>query len=203
MDGITERIGLFGGTFAPPHLGHVHAVRTMSKNIQLDKILIMPTAIPPHKIKVSVDTPEDRLEMCRAAFGDIKKVEISDFEIVKGGISYTFETLEHLTKAGREIYLLCGTDMFMTLGSWKRSERIFELAKIVCVPRYSADPVELEQKKLEYKKNFSADVTVIGADPFEISSTEIRDRIENGGNLADFLPEKVIEIIKREKLYTK
>lgn len=203
MNGIIERIGLFGGTFAPPHLGHVHAVRTMSRNIPLDKILIMPTSIPPHKTKVSVDTPQDRLEMCRAAFGDIPRVKISDFEIVKGGISYTYETLEHLTKDGREIYLLCGTDMFMTLGDWRRSERIFELAKIVCVPRFSADSDELERKKIEYKKKFSANMTVIGEDPFEISSTEIRERIENGGDLSKFLPEKVIEIIKRERLYTK
>lgn len=203
MDKIKEKIGLFGGTFSPPHLGHVHAVRTMFKNIPLDKIIVMPTAIPPHKVKISEDTPALRLEMCRAAFGDIPNVEVSDFEITKGGISYTYETLEYLSRSGREIHFLCGTDMFLTLGSWKRPEKIFEFAKIVCVSRYSADSDELERQKIEYKNTFSADVTIIEAEPFEISSTEVRKRIKNGEDLVNFLPEKVIEIIKRENLYGK
>ncbi len=203
MNSSTEKIGLFGGTFAPPHLGHVHAARTLSETISLDKILIMPTAIPPHKVRTSIDTPEDRLEMCRAAFGDIEGVEVSDYEITKGGISYTYETLEHLTSPGREIYLLCGTDMFMTLDKWRNSDIIFRLAKIVCVPRYSAGEDGIRQKAEEYKSRFSADVTVIGSDPFEISSTEIRERIENGRDLSELLPEEVIEIIEKRHLYTK
>ena len=199
----TERIGLFGGTFAPPHLGHVHAAQTMSDMMNLDRLLIMPPAIPPHKVKTSIDTPEDRLEMCRAAFSGISGVEVSDYEIAKGGVSYTYDTLEYLAHPRREIYLLCGTDMFMTLSKWKNSDRIFRLANIVCVPRYSDGEDEIRHKAKEYEAVFSANITVIGSDPFEISSTEIRERIENGGDLSDLLPKKVIEIIEKKHLYTK
>ncbi|MBE6541729.1 MAG: nicotinate (nicotinamide) nucleotide adenylyltransferase [Ruminococcaceae bacterium] len=199
----TERIGLFGGTFAPPHLGHVHAVRTMSEHLELDKILIMPASIPPHKIMLNVDAAETRYEMCRAAFCGIDKVEVSDFEIKKGGISYTYETLEYLCGENREIYFLCGTDMFLTIDKWKNSERIFELAKIVCVPRYFGGFEKITEKAEEYKNNFSADVIVIGEDPFEVSSTEIRDLVERGDDLSKYIPREVIKIINDEKLYRK
>ena len=127
----TERIGLFGGTFAPPHMGHVKAVKSLLRHVRLDKVLIMPTAIPPHKVKVKGDTPETRLEMCRAAFGGIEKAEISTYEIDKGGLSYSVDTLEHLTKEGRRIFMLCGGDMFKTaLDSTAKGENV-DFAKVV------------------------------------------------------------------------
>ena len=198
-----QRIALFGGTFAPPHLGHVHAVKTLSEHIDVDRIIIMPTFMPPHKVKVKGDTPELRLEMCRAAFGDIDKAYVSDYEIEKGGVSYTVHTLEHLTSEfeNADIFLLCGTDMFLTLNSWFRAERIFSLAKIVCIPRYSENIDFLNVKKQEYEDEFGAEISIIGSDPFEISSTEIRCLITEGGDLSEYLPSGVIEIIRREKLY--
>ena len=198
----TERIGLFGGTFAPPHLGHVLALKTMLRHVKLDKVLVMPTAIPPHKIKVKGDTPEQRLEMCRAAFGSIDKVEVSTYEIDKGGISYTVETLEHLSKDGRRIFMLCGGDMFKSLPRWYRAERIFELATIVCVPRCEGEYGELEVLASEYKEKNGAKIRLIGTNPFEISSTRIREMIVNGENLGNILPDGVAEIIKRENLYS-
>ncbi len=203
MKNKKQRIALFGGTFAPPHLGHVHAVKTLSEHIDVDRIIIMPTFMPPHKVKVKGDTPELRLEMCRAAFGDIDKAYVSDYEIEKGGVSYTVHTLEHLTSEfeNADIFLLCGTDMFLTLNSWFRAERIFSLAKIVCIPRYSENIDFLNVKKREYEDEFGAEISIIGSDPFEVSSTEIRCLITEGGDLSEYLPSGVIEIIRREKLY--
>lgn len=201
MGGTIETIALFGGTFAPPHLGHVHAVETVLRELNPDRVLIMPTAIPPHKVKVGGDTPEIRLEMCRAAFGQLDKTEVSSYEIDKGGVSYTVETLEHLRNAENKIYLLCGSDMFLTLDSWYRAERIFELASIVCMPRYDSDFERLSAKKRIYEEKFNADVCVIETDALELSSTEVREQIAGGEDLNGFLPEGVIEIIRREKLY--
>lgn len=203
MKNKKQRIALFGGTFAPPHLGHVHAVKTLSEHIDVDRIIIMPTFMPPHKVKVKGDTPELRLEMCRAAFGDIDKAYVSDYEIEKGGVSYTVHTLEHLTSEfeNADIFLLCGTDMFLTLNSWFRAERIFSLAKIVCIPRYSENIDFLNVKKQEYEDEFGAEISIIGSDPFEVSSTEIRRLITEGRDLSEYLPSGVIEIIRREKLY--
>ena len=102
-----EKIGLYGGTFGPPHLGHVYAAKTFLREVAPDRLLIMPAGIPPHKEKAAGDTPELRLAMCRAAFGDLPHTEISDYEIRKPGKSYTVETLEHLAAPGREITMLC------------------------------------------------------------------------------------------------
>lgn len=203
MKNKKQRIALFGGTFAPPHLGHVHAVKTLSEHIDVDRIIIMPTFMPPHKVKVKGDTPELRLEMCRAAFGSIDKAYVSDYEIERGGVSYTVHTLEHLTSEfeNADIFLLCGTDMFLTLNSWFRAERIFSLARIVCIPRYSENIDFLNVKKQEYEDEFGAEISIIGSDPFEVSSTEIRCLITEGEDLSEYLPSGVIEIIRREKLY--
>lgn len=197
----SETIALFGGTFAPPHLGHVHAAQTLLDKLDVDRLIIMPTAIPPHKSKVGGDTPETRLEMCRAAFGHLPKTEISSYEIEKGGVSYTVRTLEYLRTNENRVYLLCGSDMFLTLDTWFSAERIFELASIVCVPRYDRNYLALMEKKKLYEERYHADILVIGADPFVASSTEIRERIKSGGDLSNLLPEGVIEVIRRKKLY--
>ncbi len=203
MNGQRRKIALFGGTFAPPHLGHVHAVRTLLDCTEIEEVIVMPTFMPPHKIKVKGDTPELRLEMCESAFGGIRGVTVSDYEIERGGVSYTVHTLEHLTaELDAEIYLLCGSDMFLTLDKWFNAERIFELAHIVCIPRDSQRGDELRTKKAEYEEKFSADIELIGSDPFEVSSTEIRRMITDGEELTDVLPDGVIRIIERENLYS-
>lgn len=198
----TERIGLFGGTFAPPHCGHVRAVKMMLRHIRLDKVLIMPTAVPPHKVKAKGDTPEIRLEMCRAAFGDIEKVEVSTYEIDKGGLSYSVETLEYLSKPNRKIFMLTGGDMFKSLPKWFRADRIFELATIVCVPRVEGETVELKSLAADYTEEFGAKIRIIGTNPYEISSTVIREAVKKGEKLGDIIPFGVEKIIKREKLYS-
>lgn len=201
------KIGLFGGTFAPPHKGHVNALHAMLDTIELDKVLVMPNFMPPHKQKLSVDTPKERYDMCLAAFGGIDKVTVSDFEIKKGGLSYTVETLRSLreTYPDSEIYMLCGTDMFLTLDKWFQSEEIFRLANIVCVPRFCDDADDIARKKLEYEKTHDARIVLTETQPLVISSTDIRDCISRGGNeneLRRYLPDGVIDIIKKSRLYS-
>ena len=197
------KTGLFGGTFAPPHLGHIHAVETILQYAGLDKILVMPTAVPPHKAKAKGDTPELRLAMCRAAFEPLDGVTVSDFEIRKGGVSYTVQTLEHFaeTEPEREIHLICGTDMFLTLDKWFRAEDIFRLAKIICIPRDRTDLALLEEKRKVYEETHRASAVILDVEPIDMSSTEVRRRIESGEDLTGFLPDAVSQIIEREKLY--
>ncbi len=204
MNSTTKiKTGLFGGTFAPPHLGHVHAVETILRHTDLDEVLVMPTAVPPHKVKAKGDTPELRLEMCYAAFGGIDRVTVSDYEIRKGGVSYTVQTLEHFaeTEPEREICLICGTDMFLTLDTWFHAADIFRLAKVLCIPRDGTDLDILTKKQTVYLETYQAETEILTAEPVDMSSTEIRRRIETGEDLSDFLPHAVTEIIKREKLY--
>lgn len=203
--GNIQKIGLFGGTFAPPHIGHIHAVQAILEHTELDRVIVMPAFMPPHKVKAKGDTPESRLEMCRAAFmiPGMERVEVSDFEIMKGGLSYTVLTLEHLAADDRRLYLICGTDMFLTLPNWYRSDRIFELADIICIPRTNdeAENERIERTAEEYREKYDTGVRIIFDQPIDISSTEIRRRIDGGEDYSELVPASVREIIKREGLY--
>lgn len=197
-----KRIALFGGTFAPPHLGHVHALTALMKEIEFDRVIVMPTYIPPHKVKNNEDTPSQRLEMCKSAFGGLEKVEVSDYEITRGGRSYTIYTLLYLASLYEaEIYLLCGTDMFLTIDTWFRAEDIMKLATIVCMPRDNGSETLVSEKKEFLEKEYGAKVRIISSDAFEISSTEIRSMIKNGDDMTSLLPMGVIDIIRKENLY--
>lgn len=196
-----EKIGLYGGTFAPPHLGHVHAALAFLRAIPVDRLLIMPTFQPPHKAKAAGDMPEVRLKMCRAAFGEIPGVEVSDYEIAKADVSYTVQTLRHLTADDREIYLLCGTDMFLTLGKWYRAEEIFRLAKIVCVSRTTEKEREIAETHAGYREKFGQDCILLAEAPLEVSSTQIREAIREGRSLAEYVPAAVEAILRRDGLY--
>ncbi len=197
-----ERIVLFGGTFAPPHKGHIHAAKVALEYLDPDRLIIMPTFIPPHKQKTSLDTPYQRLEMCKAAFCSLPKTEVSDYEIEESGVSYTVLTLEHLKNDENEICLLCGSDMFLSLDRWYRSADIFAMADVAVVPRYCDDMAELEAKKADYENKFTSKISILETDPYEMSSTEIREAVKNGRDLEKYLSREVAEIIIREKLYS-
>jgi len=198
-----RKTGLFGGTFAPPHLGHLHAAKTFLREVELDELIIMPACIPPHKHKAGGDTPEIRYRMCRSLFRDLPSVTVSDYEIRKEGVSYTVETLEHLhaEDPGRMIYLLCGTDMFLTLDTWRRAEDIFALSEIVCMPRYDGSEAEILAKREAYRDRYGKTAILLPEDPFVLSSSEIRERIRNRSGLEGVLSQDVIDIICNERLY--
>ena len=126
-----SKLGIYGGTFNPPHNGHIYAAEKFIEACNLDKLLIMPALIPPHK-QVNDDSPYARLEMTKLAFSNSKyypeKLSVSDYEITSKQISYTYKTLEHFANDETELYFLCGTDMFISLGSWKNPARSSILA---------------------------------------------------------------------------
>lgn len=198
---MKERLGLYGGTYSPPHRGHIHSLEAFIETVNPDRTLIMPNAVPPHKIMRNDETPEIRLEMCRAAFGAFRNVEVSSYETDKGGYSYTADTLEYLTKPDREILMLVGSDMFRTLRKWRRPDRIFELSTVCCVARYGHESEELEQLAELYRNECSAKVKIIPTDVIEISSTEIRNRIAYNLPLTDLVPSEVEIIIREKQLY--
>ena len=196
-----EHIGLYGGTFAPPHLGHVHAAKAFLAAVPLDRLLIMPAGIPPHKTKAAGDTPELRLAMCCAAFGDLPKTEVSDYEIRKPGKSYTVETLEAMTRPGREITMLCGTDMFLTLDKWHRAPDIFRLCTIACMARDTDADAQIHEMAERYRRDYAAGIVLLPGEPLVLSSSEIRKGLRSGADMRAYLPSGVWEICRREGLY--
>ncbi len=196
------RLGIYGGTFSPPHKGHTEAAEAFVREMKLDKLLIIPTFIPPHKATSEDASPEDRLEMCRLAFSHIPNSEISDMEIKRGGKSYTYLTLEELQDEGVELFFLCGTDMILTFDRWMRYEYIFKLASICYARRETDDEISLKIKeKTEQYKKEGAEIFEIKHRVTEISSSEIRDSIDMSE--CEYLTPEVLSYIKDRGLYLK
>ena len=201
------RVGIYGGTFAPVHNGHITAAEAFLAQAGLDKLLIMPTLIPPHKQLSYKDDPTDRLNMLRLAFENHPKynsrIFISEYEINSPPPSYTVYTLRHFTEESTHITFLCGTDMFLTLDKWKAPEEIFRLCRIAVMPREAEVSSELEtslKKQTEYyKKAFNADIIRITAPAIQISSSEIRAGSDEFRK--EYLPKAVHEYIMEHKLY--
>lgn len=196
------RIGFFGGTFNPPHNGHLNLARRWSGRLALDKFLIIPTGMPPHK--EASDVPgEMRLEMCRIAAAESDGLlEASDFEVRRSGKSYSVITLSalHETYPDSDIYMVMGADMFVTLETWYDFERLKTLATFCTMPRDGVSAAELNR----YRRHLArAGCTGIVADEPEvnISSSAIRDRVKNGLSIDDMVPSGVERYIREHGLY--
>lgn len=201
-----ERIGIYGGTFSPVHSGHIRAANCFLDCVGLDRLYMVPTALPPHKAAVDGASDADRLEMLRLAIADDRagKLEVSDWEISRQGKSYTIYTLEHFTKPERELYMLVGTDMFLTLDKWYRAVDIFRLATITLMRRENDRSLDvvIDECRRRYAEDFGARIVVIDRAPFEVSSTELRRRISSGDSLEGLIPDPVAGYIKKNRLYT-
>ena len=197
------RIGIYGGTFSPPHNGHIAAAKAFMEQMWLDLLYIIPAALPPHKEMEVAVSAVDRLQMCRRAFSGMEGVWVSDLEILRGGKSYTSDTLRELCGADRRLFLLCGTDMILTLDEWHEPETIFSLSTPVCIRRES-DPAakeDLSRTIARYKAEYGVEVPVIDAPAVEVSSSEIRERLAKGLSADGLVPDKVGNYIKEHHLY--
>jgi nicotinate-nucleotide adenylyltransferase len=208
MESHDERIGIYGGTFSPIHSGHVHAAYAFLDAMNLDRLYVMPTALPPHKAEVAGADSNARFEMTRLAFENgipalNGRLVVSDFEIKRRGRSYSVFTLKHFSKPGRELFMLVGTDMFLTLSSWYKAEEIFKLAQIVLMRREQNDSIGLKinAKKLEYIERYGAKIHIVDVSPLEISSTGLREKIRSGVSITGLVPDNIIKYIKENNLY--
>lgn len=195
-----ERIGIFGGTFNPPHIGHIEAAKAFVNAMNLDRLIIMPAYIPPHKEYLSTVSCHDRLNMCKIAFGNVDKATVSDLEIARGGKSYTYLTLEELSSSDNELYFLCGTDMIISMDRWKNPDIIFSLANICYIRREKNDDLNdlIKTKCDEYRTRFGASVFCIDSDVVEISSSEIRN---DPSLVSSYLTDEVLKYINDRGIY--
>lgn len=188
---------LFGGTFDPPHKGHINLLKAAVAAVRPDKVLVMPAGIPPHKA-ASATPGEIRMEMCSCFKSCHPNVEISGWEIARGGKSYTVNTLEMLREQypQAELYLSVGSDMLTTFTTWRSWQHILQLAVLVVQSRSPGDEAELEQaaKQLEQE---GGKIMFTTAPAVEMASSDIRC----GGAGDEMLPECVIEIAEKYHLY--
>ncbi|NLN54790.1 MAG: nicotinate (nicotinamide) nucleotide adenylyltransferase [Clostridiales bacterium] len=191
------KTGIYGGGFDPPHTGHMKAAKAALEFLKLDLLYIVPAFISPLKEAVPAAPPENRLEMCRIAFDFDNRIEISDFEINQGKVSYTRDTIQYFLnkypKPENTIYLIIGTDQLVQLDKWKDYGYIFKNTRLAVVPRNKEGIPRMEVEKYTA---MGADITEIDIKETEISSTEIRQ----GKNLK-LLDDKVKEYIIKNGLY--
>lgn len=196
------RIGIMGGTFNPPHIGHLNAATSAKERIPLDKLILIPAGIPPHKkMAENSATVEQRLEMTRLCAESIG-AEVSDVEIRREGKSFTADTLAYFREIypDAELWLIMGTDMFLSIEGWRRAEEILSKACIAAVPRNDGDCESLLTHSEYLCEKYGARTKIIDVPAVEISSTELRPD-GDGEKRFEYLPKKVREYIAEHKLY--
>ena len=197
------RIGIYGGTFAPPHIGHVAAAQAFMTQMKLDILYVIPAGIPPHKQVAADDDPKHRLRMCELAYAGIDGVIVSDCEIRRSGKSYTVDTLREFYAPEHRLFLLCGTDMMLTLDQWREPEEIFRL----CYPIYirREEDRELDAKIIakigEYQERFGSIVRRVVAPPIVLSSTDVRTAVKKGDVFEHMVAPAVADYIREHGLY--
>lgn len=208
------RLGIFGGTFNPVHMGHITASLKFYDAASLDLLLVIPDRIPPHK-EGKVASGKDRAEMLRLAYSDKsivgeRRIEISDIELLREGKSYTYVTLCELSERypGAELFLYTGSDMFYTLESWYRGEDILKMCSVVTVAREKDEATRLSEFAQRYGERYGTECVIMEYEPIILSSTQIREIFLNGFDKksAEFtkklLTDGVIEYIMKNGLYS-
>jgi len=194
-----KKIAIFGGTFNPPHIGHRFMLEGIARQSEIEKILIMPAKMPPHKSDVV--SAEHRVNMCKRAFYGIEKSEICLEELNLPGKSYTVNTLHHLIKKGiKNPVLVIGADSLVNFYKWYRYDEILSLAELYLYKREGIDVSVLLSAKKELEKK-GAKITILDICPPAVSSTDIRAAFGKAENLKSLLEPNVLKYINEHSLY--
>lgn len=211
------KIGIFGGSFNPPHMGHINAIQTVAKKVGLGKVHIIPAAQNPLKTPVEGPTSEQRLELTRLAFEQYGETYfVDDQEIKRGGLSYTIDTVMNLRKTyeANDLYLVVGADKFEELAQWKDFQKILTETNLIVTTRPGYDTPESLEEMPAYLKPLVSDfdfnfielstgrnIQFITLRDIEISASELRKWLRSGKPVEKYLPLAVESYIKEHKLY--
>jgi nicotinate-nucleotide adenylyltransferase len=203
---VTGRLGVFGGTFDPIHLAHLIVAEHAREQLQLDRVLFVPAAEPPHKGSTEITAPRHRLEMVRLAIAGNRNFFECELELRRAGPSYTVDTLSELHRQfpDAELFLLLGADSLMDLGSWREPQRILQLAQIAVAARPDCWPIPWEKLDCWLPEDRRAAIrrSVIEIPLLGISSSEIRQRRRLGQSIRYLVPAAVEAYIDAHKLYS-
>jgi len=198
------RIGIFGGAFNPVHNGHLNLAKNYSFSLKLDKIIFVPTSVPPHKSSADLVPKADRMNMLSLAIDGYENFELSDIEFERQGKSYTVYTLEELKKIypADDFFLIVGADQFLAFHTWHKYKKILDMVTICTCARESE---EEKSRMLHYAENLDGlDMNRFFLSEYpvmKLSSSTIRDKIRNGEDISSLVPEKVKEYIIEKGLY--
>lgn len=188
---MLKKVGIFGGTFNPPHIGHCIVANEVLHALQLDEVRFMPNAIAPHKVVEHAASDKQRLQMVQLAAQQVPNLTVETIELEQGGISYSFETMKALVarEPDTKFYFIIGGDSIEYLHTWYEIDQLIQLVTFVGVNRPGANAIS------KYP------VTMVDIPQIDLSSSLIRDRLKQNESVAYLLPEKVEQFIRKERIY--
>jgi nicotinate-nucleotide adenylyltransferase len=195
------RLGILGGTFNPPHLGHLVCAQEAYRELGLDGVMLIPARIPPHKPVEHEPGPRHRLEMCRQAVRDDDRFEVSNIELTRDGPSYTVDTLKELhdQASDNELFLIVGGDIAVGLPGWRRPELVLKLATLAIAKRRGTSRASVAASLDQLRGGERAEFFQMPG--IEVSSTMIRRRVRAGQPIRYLVPDRVARYIDRHELY--
>lgn len=198
-----NKVGILGGTFDPIHFGHLFIAENARKCFELDKVVFIPTGVPPHKVLVNVSDKTHRYNMAQLAMKGNPNFEVSDFEVAKEEISYTVDTMTALKQLYKDtdFYYIVGADSLYEIVNWKSFRKLAKIIKIVSINRMTNKFVDVEEVAKSISENYNMEIHTLEMPIIEISSTEIRRRVKEDLPIKYMLPENVERYIKKHKLY--
>jgi len=202
-----KKTGIFGGTFDPPHNGHLAIAKYAYESLSLDRFIFIPNGTPAYKlVSHNVTDSKDRFNMIKLAIEDLSWCEVSDIEIIREGNTYTADTLSiwHDNNPQDEIYLIIGSDSFDYIDEWYRPDIIFKLSNVVVLMRDGDDLKKLLKKKSVFEDKYNTQIIFLDNELVNISSSELRKKIseEKIADINDMVPATVLEYILDNKLYS-
>lgn len=206
-------IGIFGGAFNPVHNGHLHLINQLIRFALngIDKLIVVPTAVPPHKDSLDLISGEHRINMLKLAVFDnnnydveiAHKIEISTIEFESHKKSYTYNTLKKLKRIypNDNFFLFMGSDQILNFQKWYKYKKILKLAEVMAITRNENEQETVRQFLLENQEDLMHKVSIMVAKPTVVSSTEIRNKVKSGESIKGLVPDSVEAYIKENKLY--
>jgi nicotinate-nucleotide adenylyltransferase len=202
---MADRIGIFGGSFNPVHIGHLILAQDALENFGLAKVLFVPAALPPHKTSMNLASPEERLAMLRLALEGDPRFEVSDQEIKRGGISYSVDTVRALCERhpAAQLFFIIGADTLRELHSWKDIETMLSLCEFVTVGRPGIASGSLCEDQIKLPAPWPARIcrNLVTGHEVEISSTDVRNRVARAQGIRYLVPAAVERYIKERNMY--
>ena len=197
------RLGIFGGTFDPPHVGHLLAASDVFEHLALDRLVFVPAAVQPLKATRTTASGEHRLAMVRLTTGNDIRLGVDSVELDREGLSYTVDTLREFARQfpSAELFFLVGADVLSTFAQWRDPHTVLELATLVVMTRRAEDGTQELDNTIGLDAELARRMTRVATRRFDVSSTEIRERVRAGRSIHGFVTDAVAEYIGSHGLY--
>ena len=198
-----KRIGIFGGSFDPVHIGHISLAKDALNQCQLEKVILIPAKTQPFKAGKKVTPAADRMAMVSLAIEDEPHLELSDYEVHSGEVSYTYLTMREmrLLYPGDELFFITGTDSFLMIEKWRESEELLKNYSFIIGSRPGYRDDELDECMEDLQRRYGTKAVKIHNTKIDISSTDVRKMAGEGKSLENLVPESVADYIRERHLY--